>query len=553
VLRYAVALDSSEALIAGGRFGRLALSPDGSMLVYVGGPRNALMLRRRDELRAKEVPGTENSGAPQFSPDGRRVAFIQNASVLKVASLDGSPPFAVTDSAFGLAGLSWGDDDMIYMDGRDASALVRVAARAGATPERFASLDTAAGEGDQHFPHVLPGAERILFTSAPAPFAPGRSVVVLDRTTGTRHVVVERATRAVYAASGHLVYSTVDGNLMAAPFDLASARVTGDPTLIGQGLARVPLGIDFTVSRTGTLAYAAGATAGEERELVWVGRDGRAEPVDSTWRAPFTDPALSPDGRSLAVSTAGSPGETVGDVWIRRLDTGALVKLSVEPGVHRYPGWSRDGTMLTYTSAVGIRRALVQRPADGSAPASTRLADPGLSTWDASPDGQWLVYATGRPRVLYARRASDTASTPLFPGESVTGGRLSPDGRWIAYVTGATQDRLPKVYVSPFPNTSTAKWLVSPRSGQDPVWSTRGTELFYRDLESQAFVAVPVSTAQTFSFGPPRALFPAAQYAQRFAVAPGDSRFLMVRREGAAAQDRLTFVENWVQALPRRR
>jgi len=43
------------------------------------------------------------------------------------------------------------------------------------------------------------------------------------------------------------------------------------------------------------------------------------------------------------------------------------------------------------------------------------------------------------------------------------------------------------------------------------------------------------------------------QYAQRFAVAPGDSRFLMVRREGAASQDRLTFVENWAQARPRRR
>jgi hypothetical protein len=107
--------------------------------------------------------------------------------------------------------------------------------------------------------------------------------------------------------------------------------------------------------------------------------------------------------------------------------------------------------------------------------------------------------------------------------------------------------------VSPFPNVASAKWLVSPRRGGDPVWSNRGTEIFYREPESQSMLAVPVSTSPTFSFGTPKVLFPTPGYLPRFAVSPDDSKFLMVRRVGGAARERLTIVENWDRDLGRKR
>ena len=133
--RYDIDLDSTERLIQTGRWGRVAISPDGSTIVYVGGPKNGLMIRRRDELHARQIPGTENAGSPFFSPDGKRLGFFQLASRLMIVGLDGNPPVFVTDSMIGVAGAAWGSDDMLYVDGAGSTPLLRIAARAGAAPQ----------------------------------------------------------------------------------------------------------------------------------------------------------------------------------------------------------------------------------------------------------------------------------------------------------------------------------------------------------------------------------------------------------------------------------
>jgi serine/threonine-protein kinase len=559
VSRYALALDSTEALIATGRYGRIALSPDGSMLVYIGGPRNSLMLRRREELQATPIPGTEQSGAPFFSPDGRRVGFIQNAQTLRIATFDGSPPITVGNSVVGLAGLSWGADDMIYADGNGAAALVRVAARAGAKAEHFTVLDTTLGERDQVYPHILPGDNGVLYMSSrPFGTARGTGVAIMDPKTGARRIVIEGATRALYTAlaGGRLVYTTTDGNLMAAPFDLSSKKLTGDPVVIAQGLSQESIGIDFALSRSGTLAYVTGGAGDEERELVWMSRDGKAQRIDSMWHAAFTDPAISPDGTRLAVSTGGVfQSDAPADIWIKRLESGALFKLSVEGGFNRSPAWSRDGKVLRYTWGGADTSAVVEKRADNSAAVVRRfLVREVIGTITTTADDQWFVYSAGFGAAsrIYARRAGDTTSMSLFPGPTTSRNPvLSPDGKWLAYV--AVEGPGPRLYVSPFPNVASAKWLVSPRRGGDPVWSNRGTEIFYREPESQSMLAVPVSTSPTFSFGTPKVLFPTPGYLPRFAVSPDDSKFLMVRRVGGAARERLTIVENWDRDLGRKR
>ena len=50
------------------------LSPDGTRLVYVS--KSKLFIRRLDQAKAAELPGTENAEAPFFSPDGRWLAFF---------------------------------------------------------------------------------------------------------------------------------------------------------------------------------------------------------------------------------------------------------------------------------------------------------------------------------------------------------------------------------------------------------------------------------------------------------------------------------------------
>jgi serine/threonine-protein kinase len=552
VLRYNLALDSAEAMISTGRFGRLALSPDGGTLVYVGGRRGGLMVRHRNELRATALPGADAAGAPAFSPDGKHVAFIQGASALMIASLDGAPPVFVTDAGFGLSGVTWGDDDVLYCDGRGLSAMVKVAAHARAQPEPFIPLDTAAGEIDQFFPDALPHMRAVLFTSQIRVRGkpPASAIVAVNPKSGARHVVVEGALRARFVAPDRLLYATTDGTLMAAPFDVASQTIAGAAVVVATGLSLETITLDFTTSAS-TLAYMAGLNSSGERQPVWVTRDGKPQAVDSTWHGRFIDPSLSPDGQRIALTDGYLSGAALSDVWIKQLDNGALSKLTVEGGSNRAPAWSADGKSVIYASFGDDGGWVREKRADGGAPPKRLVRTDGFASPTVSPDGQWVVYSTGNSLQsrIFAFHTGDSVAKPLIAGDLAQRGPvLSPDGRWIAYAMNAGSGW--DTYVSPFPNVAAARWQVSRNGGSDPQWSRHGSELLYRD-NAGMLVSVPVSTNPTFSMGKPQALFSTTSFISgRFAVAPDGNRLLFLQPVGQVSE-RLTFVENWMGELAR--
>src|SRR5207249_10323151 len=154
VLRWTLVVDSTEALAPGTPWsGRVAISPDGSRLAYIGGPRSMLLIRASNQLHAIAVRGTEGATSPFFSPDGKSVGFLRERNV-QIAPLSGGQPSTVADSLTGVSGASWGRDNFIYADGFMAAGLVRVEARRGAVPRWFTTLDTASGEFDHSWPDV---------------------------------------------------------------------------------------------------------------------------------------------------------------------------------------------------------------------------------------------------------------------------------------------------------------------------------------------------------------------------------------------------------------
>ena len=178
----------------------------------------------------------------------------------------------------------------------------------------------------------------------------------------------------------------------------------------------------------------------------------------------------------------------------------------------------------------------------------------GIGPLTLTPSGDRVVYATGRwrrGRAVHVRGIGDTVSARVIPGEETQREpALSPDGKWLAYTTGEASRQ--RIYVSPFPNPSGAKLLVTDRMAREPVWSTRGTELFYRDQATQRIVAVPVTTTPVLSFGTPKTLFDVrsvGSFARRYTLSRDDSRFLMTRSVGGPAAERLTMVENWTRDL----
>jgi Tol biopolymer transport system component len=95
---------------------------------------------------------------------------------------------------------------------------------------------------------------------------------------------------------------------------------------------------EFTLSASGSALYSLNVDRGGGAELVLVSFDGKAEPLDSSWRADFAYPAISPDGKALAVSVRDGPTQ----LWIRRSD-GTRQKLTQTGSVNWRPFWTPDG------------------------------------------------------------------------------------------------------------------------------------------------------------------------------------------------------------------
>ena len=473
--------------------------------------------------------------------------------------LSGGAPTVVTDTLVGVAGASWARDGFIYADAFGAAALVKVEAKAGAVPKWFTTLDSATGETDHIWPEVLPNGKGVLFTVVYGGRndANGRraiSVAVAEVPSGKHRILLNGATFARYSPSGHLLYVTTDRALMIVPFDQNSMTVKGEPTTVVESVRLGTSGsADLGVSSDGTLIYATGANAGNA-ELVWVTRDGRAQPVDSTWRGYFSFPALSPDGKELALTVASGGGR---DLWIKQLDKGPAAKLTLDGRSNIYSAWTPDGRSVTYTSSLPQALGVFTKRADGSTQAVLQLKSKTAVGAIWSPDGKWLIYRTDRqgPRasdIMAIRPGIDTAPRPLIATRFTEfTPAISPDSKWLAYASNESGRY--ELYVVPFPNVNATKWIVSTAGGTEPRWSHRGNELFFRDAAGN-MVAAEVRTNPVFSVTRTTILFSATRFGSfeaspQYDVSADDQRFLMLRPLPGPDPDRLIVVENWFDEL----
>ena len=137
VNRFSVYLPPDQALApVNGSGNRIAISPDGKRMVYVGpAPRGTqLWLREHDQLSSTPIPGTENAATPFFSPDGRQIGFLVAGATLRTVSLDGGPTQTLSDSVNSTGG-DWGPDGYIYVEGD--SGLLRIRATGGPREQSY--------------------------------------------------------------------------------------------------------------------------------------------------------------------------------------------------------------------------------------------------------------------------------------------------------------------------------------------------------------------------------------------------------------------------------
>ncbi|HEX6615834.1 MAG TPA: protein kinase [Gemmatimonadales bacterium] len=530
----------------------LAVSPDGNVLaVRDGGQNGRLFLKRRGELHAVPLPGTERAAYPSFSPDGQWLAFIADNRLKKLRLGEGGVATVADSASAPFGGATWMDDGSLVYTGPEIYQLSRVPA-AGGPPTPVLRDSALAGFGVGN-PAALPGGRGVLFTLCTSGCVT-MSVHVLDMKTGRHRVLLDDAVSATYLPTGHLLYMRRDGSALAAPFDLKGLRITGpavpvlDGVLVGTGSAFL------ASSPAGTLIYLQGTATGQDLEPVRVTREGAPAVMDTTWHGGFNSIALAPEGRRLAVGVGLASG-TLG-IWVKQLDRGPFSRLTFG-GQDRRPAWSPDGKDVAFIRDSLNGSSVYARLADGSAPDRPLLRlDRQVQEVTWSPDGRWILVRTdnggpGAGDIVGVRTTGDTTPVPLVASPfTELHPAASPDGRWLAYTSNESGAN--EVYVRPFPTTTGGRWQVSNGGGSEPRWSPDGRELFYLD-GSFRLTAAEIRRGPSFEVSELRPLFDASRftidiYHTSYDVLPGGGFVFLRQRQSDRGGDRppLVMAQDWL-------
>jgi Tol biopolymer transport system component len=539
----------------------IALSPDGSQLVFVGSPAGKLpqlYLRPLNQQTATPIPGTEDAVQPFFSPDGQWIGFFANGKMRKV-SLHGGPATPLCDAPIP-HGANWVSDGTIIYAPNLGSGLMRIPS-AGGTSQMLTTPDGQGQELSHRWPQVLPGNKTVLFTiqvATQASYDDAR-VAVLSLETGKWRTLLDGGSYARYVPSGHIVYVRA-GALQAVPFDLARLEVTGPPAPVQEGVittAATSGGAEYDVAESGLLAYVPGSARPPDRSLVWVDRQGVSKELPAPLNT-YVSPRISPDGKLVAVQivTAGPQ-----DIWIYEFGRNTLARFTFG-SEGALPLWTPDSRRIVYRSRVP-KLSFLTKLADGSGAEERLFAkdfdDPSATPYSVSPDGKILLFGhLGSGGALGTYALSLDGSGKIQPYLQSTfnqfQAQFSPDGHWVVYTSN--ESGRDEVYVQPFPGPG-GKWMISTDGGTYPLWARNGREVFFRNADKM--MSAPVETQPTFKAGTPRMLFQGGGYLGgvlglgNYDVAPDGQHFLMIKqKEEPASSKELAITLYWTDELKRR-
>jgi serine/threonine-protein kinase len=275
--------------------------------------------------------------------------------------------------------------------------------------------------------------------------------------------------------------------------------------------------------------------------------------------AAYQFPRISPDGSRLIWMMNQGPS---GDLWVFDWRSGRKTRLTDGQDVYSYPVWSPDGRYVVFSSSKGI----VWTRADGAGKPQPLVVSKALQMPTSfTPDGKRLVFSELNSRgglirtvLLDVESGQLRAATPelFLQTSALPFSAFSPNGRWLAYADAESGDY--EVYVRAFPDNGT-RWLISNGGGTMPLWSRNGSELFYRNEDSQIMVVTYKVNGDTFVADTPQ-VWSEKRLANTgltplFDLAPDGKKFVVLMgSEGPAAPEarkHITLVANFFDELRR--
>jgi Tol biopolymer transport system component len=571
VARFTITLPEGQNVFAQGNRPTLAMSPDGTAIVYLAG--NRTFLRPFSEFEAHPIPGADAGtgitvNTPVFSPDGRLLAFYAEGAIKRVPVGGGAAiTICPVEAVFGM---TWDVSGVVF--GQSRKGIYRCSSN-GSSPEQLLKVKD---DEIPSRPQILPGGEAVLFTvnrvQDIATQWDKAQVVVETLASHQRKVIVSGGADARYLTTGHLLYA-LNGVVFALAFDPVQLVSRGGPVPVIEGVRRAPLGTGaafFDTSDSGTLAYLPGPVASPRGEwtIAAVDRAGRLTKIPIA-PGPFGHVRASRDGTRLAI---GSDDGKEAIVWIYDLAAASAIRRLTFGGQNRFPIWSPDGSRVAFQSdREGDAGIFVQRADGTGAVERVTKAERGEAhvpeSW--SPDGRVIAFSTVKDSrySLWTVSVADKKTAQFADVRSAEpiGAVFSPDGKWIAYASaplGVARSPERGVFVQTFPATGARYQIPSQILDYHPVWGPKGTELVYiPSAASGQLSAVSFATRPVVAFGtavtiPARVTGSRASGAMRAWDVLADGRFVglvtTTEPDASSVAPQIRVALNWFTELQQR-
>ena len=521
-------------------------------------------------------------GVPQVSPDGRKVLFAAAGDDGKLSLWIHNIPTGETSNVDLQPGpAAWSEDSGSVLVTQATGAVRLDLARGRKTEVIHESVNSAAwgpggtylfgidgrgifweakdgrrqvtalapGKGNHTQPQLLPGGRGFLFGKLD-----GISAETWLGWLDGRPPKPVLNRPAWFAPPGYLLHYEGD-TVMAQLFDPSRGEVRGAarPLVPRVSHSAFPAMGQYSVSQNGVLTYFRTPEA-QSMLLAWYDRTGR---MVGTVGGPaeYTNPALSPDGKRLAVSI-GPPGGNR-SIWVFDLVGQTKTRLAFEAPENTNPTWSPDGSEIAYGANNAGHRDLYVRSASGAGPMRVLLeSNVDKSPLDWSRDGRFLLYNSANgatSRDLWVLALDGFPPTPsLFLGKPYRAdwAAASPDCHWILY--RSNEDGTLGIHLQPLPPDGRS-WRVSKGASMQAAWRGDGREIFFES--GGAMMAAEFRPGEPNPLGEPQELFrlpPVQTFGRNFFVASRDGQRFLVEEVEPAGRLRLTVVEDWPKLLENR-
>jgi Tol biopolymer transport system component len=493
-IHFTVAMPPGTRLLGRAEETVMAVSPDGTKIAICAANTagRTLFVRSLDSNELQRLPGTDGAQGPFWSPDSTRIGFFGDGK-LKTVGLDGAQPreYAIE----GTEGI-WTTAEQIII-GSAVPDFRRVDVSSGAMSK---IMDRLTDGGWTAWPFLLPDGKHLLLTvyKEPSPAAELRSFDIESHKS--ERVALNRS-RVEYAAGK--LYFVRDGALMSQPFDPATRRLSGEPSVITPAIAyfRHTGMASFSVSADARVIAFQGGFA--PSQLTWIDRNGHelgklGEPGE------IATVRISPDARRVITSRIDSRFD-ISDFWMIDVDRNLSTRFTNTDYTHGGAVWSPDGRTVAFAADKFGPPEIFFKSIDSNREYDSKLGsgDYVQVPTDWLPDNRLFFTDLGRARnaQLYVQPLGGNAPHQRLrtSAASEMHARSSPDGKWIAYTSNESGEN--EIYAVPSDGTR-APIRVSNAGGREAVWRRDGRELFFLDSDDWLN-----AVSENGAFGPPSRLF----------------------------------------------